>query len=96
MCNAGAVAYLRNQGFDMYDDVIDHGYDSIQDPVQRMFSAIESNKRLLTDRQYAQSQWRSMLPRMDRNLAFCKSMYGHYYSMFRQNLTTALENLTKT
>lgn len=93
--NAGTVAYLRSQGFDMYDDVVDHSYDSIEDPIQRLFSAIDLNRQLLTDRQFAQEQWRKMLPRMDANLEFCKNMYGHYYSMFRQNLTTALENLTK-
>jgi hypothetical protein len=94
--NAGVVAYLRSRGFDMYDDVIDHSYDLIEDPVQRIFSAIDLNRQLLTDRQYAQSQWRSMLPRMDRNLAFCRNMYDHYFDMFKQNLVKALESLPRS
>jgi hypothetical protein len=37
LCAAkGAVAHLRQQGFDMFDDIVDHSYDSIDDWQERI------------------------------------------------------------
>jgi hypothetical protein len=44
---AGTVTWLRDLGFDMFDDVIDHDYDLIQDPGQRVLCALSQNKHLL-------------------------------------------------
>lgn len=44
---ANTVAWLRDQGFDMFDDIVDHSYDSILDPAQRLFCAINNNINLL-------------------------------------------------
>ena len=38
---AGAVEYLRQVGFDVYDDIVDHSYDSISDPIQRLLAILE-------------------------------------------------------
>jgi hypothetical protein len=38
---SGAVEYLRNLGFDVYDDIVDHSYDSISDPIQRLLAILE-------------------------------------------------------
>jgi hypothetical protein len=40
----GIVKFLRNLGFDMFDDVIDHSYDCIQDPLDRLCAAINLNQ----------------------------------------------------
>ena len=32
----GTVAKMRDAGFDLFDDIIDHSYDAIDDPVTRM------------------------------------------------------------
>lgn len=43
---AGTVEYLRKLGFDMFDDLIDHRYDHIHDPVLRTRQCFESIKQL--------------------------------------------------
>jgi hypothetical protein len=88
----GTVEYLRQNGFDMFDDVIDHSYDVIQDPVQRIFSAIESNKRLLTDKQHAWTTWKNCVDRMDANHAFAKEhMYNHFIQLAEKQLVDFLD-----
>jgi hypothetical protein len=42
----GLVAEVRKLGFDMFDDIIDHGYDSIPDENLRVKSVIEQIKKL--------------------------------------------------
>jgi hypothetical protein len=41
------VTWFRDQGFDMFDDIVDHSYDDIADPAQRIFTAINNNIHLL-------------------------------------------------
>jgi hypothetical protein len=41
------VAWLRDKGFDLFDDVVDHSYDLIKNPADRIFRAIEKNIHLL-------------------------------------------------
>lgn len=43
----GMIELLRQQGFDVFDDIIDHGYDSIAKFRPKIDAAIESNKLLL-------------------------------------------------
>jgi hypothetical protein len=88
----GTVEYLRQNGFDMFDDVLDHSYDLIQDPVQRIFSAIQSNKRLLTDKQHAWATWKHCVDRMDTNHAFAKEhMYNHFIQLAEKQLLDYLD-----
>lgn len=39
----GTVRYLRNQGFDMFDDIIDHDYDDVEDYRERIDHMMKSN-----------------------------------------------------
>lgn len=45
---SGFVQRMRDMGFDVYDDLIDHSYDSVQDNLQRIRSAIAANQQLLS------------------------------------------------
>jgi hypothetical protein len=45
--NRGYVQKMRDHGFDMYDDIIDHSYDDIEDNFQRIQKCIELNKSVL-------------------------------------------------
>lgn len=45
--NQGIVQHLRDQGIDCFDDIIDHSYDSIEDPRERIFTLHESVNTLL-------------------------------------------------
>jgi len=87
----GTVDYLRRHGFDMFDDVVDHSYDSILDPVQRIFTAVESNIRLLSDREYAIETWDKCLYRLDQNYQYAsKNMYNYFIDRFATVFTNHL------
>lgn len=53
----GSVACLRDMGYDMFDDVVDHSYDNIEQPLTRLAQALTRNKRLLFDGDYVKQQW---------------------------------------
>jgi hypothetical protein len=41
--------YMRDQGFDVFDDIVDHSYQDMPDPWDRCYYAIERNVNLLKD-----------------------------------------------
>ena len=45
--NAGIIKHLRDLGIDCFDDIIDHSYDSVEDPRERTFKVKESLDKLL-------------------------------------------------
>ena len=94
--NAGTVEYLRQNGFDMCDDVVDHSYDLIQDPLQRIFCAVESNKRLLTDKAHAWQAWKKAVPRLDANYEFARDrMYDHFTNKVKIQLEQFIQQFKK-
>lgn len=40
---------MRQLGFDVFDDIIDHSYEKLADPFDRAFLAVEKNLKLLSD-----------------------------------------------
>lgn len=87
LSNTGTVGYLRSHGFDLCDTVIDHGYDNIDNPVDRIFAAIEKNFRLLTDFDYAKYCHQQCLPALEQNYQYARQgMYWHFLNHFRQKL----------
>jgi len=44
----GTVKLVREMGFDVYDDIIDHNYDTIQDPDVRLDAVINELKNITT------------------------------------------------
>lgn len=79
LSGAGAVAHLREMGFDMFDDIVDHSYDLIVNPFDRIISAVELNKQLLMDLDYVKQLWKSNQDRFEKNVAFAKiGMYKWY------------------
>jgi hypothetical protein len=40
---------MRYLGFDVFDDIIDHSYEDLPNPIERCYYAIERNLHLLTD-----------------------------------------------
>lgn len=79
LTSPGAVALLRDIGFDMFDDIIDHSYDSIENPIDRMYCAITSNLRLLTDAEYVKTQWVNCRDRFIKNVSVAKTDIYKYY-----------------
>lgn len=69
---AGTVDYLEQLGIDVFRDIVDHSYDSILDPVDRLATAIEDNRQLLTDLDYTKQLWTSSKDRFLSNVNFMK------------------------
>jgi hypothetical protein len=63
---------LRELGFDLFDDIIDHSYQTMSDPLDRCYSSIELNIDLLRDpdrvRQFVQDNH----ARLEYNLKLCR------------------------
>lgn len=87
---ANTVEFLQDLGFDLYTDVVDHSYDRIDDPEQRIIQAIEDNSRLLNDRDYALECWFANKHRFQRNINFCKS---NLESNCKKMFTSALDSV---
>jgi hypothetical protein len=69
----GTVQFLRDLGFDMFDDVVDHGYDAINDNLKRIEYAVQSNIHLIKDKNLLIDHWKKSLPRFDANFAFARN-----------------------
>jgi hypothetical protein len=76
----GIVNHLKNDlGLDMFDDIIDHSYDTIEDNVTRITTAIDSNKRLLTDSSYIKSCWQNNFDRFTSNVHILRTQIEKFY-----------------
>lgn len=92
LCSAGSVSFLRSMGMDMFDDVVDHSYDSIEDPTDRMYKAVTDNLELLTNNQKTKELWQTHRHRFVDNVAFAKTtMYNFYTTRATALLQTAIE-----
>lgn len=79
LSGVGAVNHLREIGFDLFDDVVDHSYDQIHNPFDRIIAAIEDNKQLLLDARYTKEQWQQNKSRFESNVYIAKhKMYKWY------------------
>jgi len=65
----GTVNFLRNMGIDMFDDIIDHSYDTILDPAIRINAAIDLNMDILTSPNLLKT-WNKHKYRIDNNISF--------------------------
>jgi hypothetical protein len=91
LAGCGAIEHLRSIGLDVFDDVIDHGYDIIQNPFDRIVTAIETNRRLLIDTEYAKQSWKRCQPRFERNVEVMRGIYSWYETRIRQQFAKTLE-----
>lgn len=74
----GYIKCLRSVGFDVFDDIVDHGYDLITDPADRLQYAIDKNTHLFQDS--TKQLWRDNLSRFNKNIAFArKDMYTFFH-----------------
>jgi hypothetical protein len=79
LCGKGAVQTLRDIGFDVFDDVVDHSYDHISDPAARLYSAIASNLKLLADADFAKKKWLRCRERFASNVNIAQNkMYSYF------------------
>lgn len=89
----GAVSFLRNMGFDMFDDIINHNYDTIQDPVEKIYCAINDNKDILNNVDLAKTLWKENEQRFKNNVDFAQKQMYEYYENRTVQQWRALGNL---
>jgi hypothetical protein len=65
--------YLRNTGFDVFDDIIDHSYQSLPDPADRVDQALQLNIDLLRDPAQMQKFCRENANRFQHNVDLLQS-----------------------
>jgi hypothetical protein len=65
-------AYLKTLRFDLFDDIVDHSYQDIENPWDRCYQAINLNLELLKDPIRAQTMIKQCLPRLVKNLELLK------------------------
>ena len=87
----GIIAHLRQLGLDVFDDVVDHAYDLIDNPFDRIVTAIDSNRRLLVDPDYAKKSWLSCRSRFERNAEIMHNIHHWYTTRAEQQLAETLE-----
>jgi hypothetical protein len=75
----GTVSFLRDMGLDVFDDIVDHSYDEIDDPILRLNSAIELNFRLLIDNTLVKKLWLKNRDRFIFNHNFLKNNLHNFY-----------------
>ena len=86
LCSKGSVEFLRSIGLDMFDDIIDHSYDSIEDPAARLESAILKNQELLTNNDRTKQLWIENKDRFKNNVDFCRQRLYNYYNTRSKDL----------
>ena len=89
----GAVGFLRSMGLDMFDDVIDHSYDQIADPVQRLYFAIERNKEILNNSSLAKTLWLTNQDRFLKNVEFARNNLYNFYQTRAEKQWKELKHL---
>ena len=75
----------------MFDDIVDHSYDLISNPIDRIVTAIESNRILLTDANHAKQSWKACRSRFERNIEVIRNIYSWYEQRTRQKFAKTLE-----
>jgi len=81
MAVPGTVDHVRDQGFDTFDDIIDHRYDSIEDPDQRLDTVMSVVRDI--DHRYSIQQ----LARL-REEMFLRLQYNYDLAIFYQRSAT--------
>jgi hypothetical protein len=93
LSGTGAVQHLRDLGLDMFDDIIDHSYDLISNPFDRITTAIDTNHRLLSDSIYVKNLWTQCLPRFKSNVEIMKNIYVWYENRTRKLFDDVVQNI---
>ena len=72
-------------GIDLFDDIIDHSYDEIEDHFERMAAAIDRNERLLDGSMNIQELWLDNQKRFDSNAELIADMMHNETTQNRIN-----------
>lgn len=89
--------WMSSQGFDVFEDIVDHSYQNLPDPQQRTEQAIERNLALLKDFDQAQAFLQQHRARFMHNLTLLESNHFRRLctSMLDQHSGPVLQTLNK-
>jgi hypothetical protein len=78
---------LSELGFDIFDDVVDHRYQIMPDPLDRCYSAIERNLGLLRDPNRVRKFVQDNQARFEHNLKLCRQnvFSGHLHNQIKKH-----------
>jgi hypothetical protein len=76
--------YMKSQGFDVFDDVVDHSYQNLTDPWDRCYHAIKLNIDLLKDSDRVKLLIVQSQHRLHHNLNLLKN--NHFYHAAQQGI----------
>lgn len=97
--------HMRSQGFDVFDDIVDHSYQCLPNAWDRAYQAVKSNLELLQNPDLVCDYFESNQHRFQHNLdlvqtqpwlAQCQSMIQHSAGDLRQNLQQILTEFVDT
>lgn len=94
LSSQGSVAFLRSMGMDVFDDVVDHSYDSIENPIDRICQAVALNIELLTNNAKTKELWKHNEYRFIKNIDFAKTrLYNFYTQRAIERFNNVINNL---
>jgi hypothetical protein len=89
--SAGTVRFLRAMGLDVFDDVVDHSYDDIEEPWTRLDKAISLNINLLTETERIKYLHKTNQQRFINNVDFVKTTMYDFYKNRTESITNELD-----
>jgi hypothetical protein len=90
---SGLVQHLRDIGLDLFDDLIDHSYDTITNPFDRIVAALDNNQRLLTDTVYVKQIWTQCRSRFESNYEKIRTVYDWYDARAERMLNKVIQTI---
>jgi hypothetical protein len=85
--------YMRDQGFDVFDDMVDHSYQDMPDPWDRCYYAIERNVHLLKDFDTVQKFLYNNKHRLQANLDLLET--NTFVNICRKKIDNISDDLVK-
>lgn len=92
----GTVEYLRDCGFDMFDDVVNHSYDLVEHPIDRIKKLVLDNQQLLVNHNYTKDIWSKNIYRFDKNFQWAtNNIYTVWQTQTLQQCNRLISNFLK-
>jgi len=93
----GIPQNMRQLGFDVFDDIVDHSYEHMEDPWDRVYYAVEKNLHLLKDTKVTQEFIKRNHARLQHNMHLINSnVFQKYVINQIENYDPALQEFLKS
>jgi hypothetical protein len=86
-----SIQWLRKWGFDVFDDVVNHDYDLIEDPSERMIRAIDDNIHLLDGSTDLDQLWKDREERFNQNCLVADNIQEKFENECKKQILERLD-----